>query len=236
MISSEDERWLADNYPGLARQENAIAGKVSFTATYNEQSNQFLIMRDGEVNAVGGIVLSCEYQITVVTRDKVTYSALPALYVDEVVRIDDRHFSLDSSACLCSPFQEQEFLLPAFNFLKFFEQLVIPFLYGQSFYSKYNRWPWPEYAHGTTGLLESFVDEETLGEDKIRNFLSMLAIAKDIWPDIRAALQRDRIKGHTPCFCPKHDQIRRCHPKALIGIRKLQQEIKNCSLPLPGSA
>lgn len=236
MISSDDERWLAESYPGLVRQENVIAGKISFTASYNEKSNQFLIMRDREVDAMGGTILSCEYQIRVVTRDEITYSALPALYVDEIDVVNDRHFAFDRSACLCSPLQEKEFLFPKFDFPKFLEQLVVPFLYGQSFYSRYNHWPWAEYTHGVTGLLESLVDEEILDADTIRNFLSMLAIEKGAWPDIRVALQRARIKGHTLCFCPKHDQIRRCHPKALIGIRKLEQEIKGYALPLPGTA
>jgi hypothetical protein len=234
VISSEDERWLAEIYPGLVFQDNAVIGKLSFTATYDEKLNQFFIVRDGEVDPLGGITLSCEHQIRIVSRNKLTYSALPALYVDGIDLVDDRHFSFDSSACLCSPLQEREFLFPAFDFPNFFEQLVIPFLYGQSFYSKYNHWPWPEYAHGTTGLLESFVDEQAIDQETTRNFLAVLTVDKRAWPNIKAALQRDQIKGHTPCFCPKHDPIRRCHPKALIGIRKLQQQVKDCSLTLPG--
>ncbi|MGC2745038.1 MAG: hypothetical protein WA672_17820 [Candidatus Angelobacter sp.] len=234
MTSNEDERWLAEKYPGLVVHDNAIIGKLSFIATYDENINQFFIMRDGEVD-VGGVVLSCEYQIRIVPRHKVTYSALPAVYVDGIEIVDDRHLSFDHSACLCSPLQEKEFLFPAFNFPKFFEELVVPFLYGQSFYSKYNRWPWPEYAHGAIGLLESFVDEQALDPDMSQNFLAVLAVDKRTWPNIKAALQRDQIKGHTPCFCPKHEQIRRCHPKALIGIRKLQQQVKYCSLTLPST-
>ena len=235
VISSEDQSWLADNYPGLVCQNNSIAGIVSFTATYDSESNLFLIMRDGEDNSVGGIVFSCEYQIRIETREKLTYSTLPAVYVEEIDRVDERHFGYDGSACLCSPLQEREFLFPTFNFPKFFAYLVVPFLYGQSFYTRYNRWPWLEYAHGTAGLLESFGDEEGLDQDAVRNFLAVLAVEKRAWPNVRAALDRDQIKGHTPCFCPKHDQIRRCHPKALIGIRKLQHEIKEHSLLLPST-
>ncbi|MGC2698091.1 MAG: hypothetical protein WA738_20070 [Candidatus Angelobacter sp.] len=235
MISSEDERWLVENYPGLVLQDNTIVGKLSFSATYNEKANQFLILRDGEVDVLGGIALSCECQIRIVTRDKVTYSALPALYVDEIEIVDSRHFSFDHSACLCSPLQEKEFLFPALNFPKFFEELVLPFLYGQCFYSAYQYWPWKEYAHGATGLLESFTDERTMiDQDTIQDFLAILAIDRHAWPSIREALQRDQIKGHLPCFCLKNDQIRRCHPKALDGIRRLQQQVKEHSIRLPG--
>lgn len=235
MISNEDERWLAGKYPGLVFQDNAISGKLSFTATYDEKINRFFIMNDGEVDALAGITLSCEHQIRIAMRDKITYSALPALYIDGIDLVDDRHFSFDNSACLCSPLQEEDFLVPAFNFPKFLEELVVPFLYGQSFYSKYNHWPWQEYAHGATGLLESFTDESTIiDQDKIDGFLTVIARDQRAWPNIREALQRDQIKGHLPCFCPKHDQIRRCHPKALNGIRRLQQQVKQHSIRLPG--
>jgi hypothetical protein len=113
------------------------------------------------------------------------------------------------------------------------EQLVIPFLYGQSFYSKCHRWPWKEYAHNATGLLESFDDLDTANVEELRIFLDMLAADRDSWPHIRAVLQRNEVKGHTPCFCPRRDHIRRCHPKALAGLRRLQQLVKRTSLPVP---
>lgn len=235
VISSEDERWLAENYPSLVFQDNTIVGKLSFSATYNEKTNQFFIRRNGEVDVWDGIALSCEYQIRIVSRDKITYSTLPALYVDEIEIVDSRHFGFDHSACLCSPLQEKEFGFPALNFPKFFEELVLPFLYGQSFYSAYHRWPWREYAHGATGLLESFTDEDTIVDQAmIQDFLAILAIDQRAWPNIKDALRRDQIKGHLPCFCPRHDQIRRCHPKALEGIRRLQQHVNEHSIRLPG--
>ena len=98
---------------------------------------------------------------------------------------------------------------------------MIPFLYGQSFYSEHRRWPWKEYAHNATGLLESFDDSNINGEDEVQSFVYLLAGDRDAWPQIRAALQRDVVKGHTACFCPKRDHIRRCHPKALDGLRRL---------------
>jgi hypothetical protein len=235
VISSEDERWLAENYPGLVLQDNTIVGKLSFSATYNEKTNQFFILRDEKVDVWDGIALSCEYQIRIVRRDTITYSTLPALYVDEIDIVDSRHFGFDHSACLCSPLQEKEFASPDLNFPKFFEELVLPFLYGQSFYSAYQHWPWKEYSHGATGLLESFTDEHAImDQGTIQDFLAILAIDKRAWPNIREALQRDQIKGHLPCFCPKHDQIRRCHPKALEGIRRLRQQVNEHLIPLPG--
>ncbi len=51
---------------------------------------------------------------------------------------------------------------------------------------------------------------------------------KQTWERVQAALQqKSEIKGHTPCFCPKMDHIRRCHPNAWKGILKLREDIKN---------
>jgi hypothetical protein len=234
VISGEDKRWVCDNHPGLVPTTDGVVGTIQFMATYNDALNRFLSLGAGILDDVGGIKLSCKYQIRIAPRDRVIYSSLPALYVDGVELIEDRHFSrIDSSACLCSPLQESEFLCPALDFRRFFEQLVIPFLYGQSFFSDYGRWPWKDYAHGATGLLESFFDENISDQNEIGNFLSTLALDKSAWPLIREALQRDQVKGHTACFCPKHDVIRRCHPRALAGLRRLHSEVRERLLPFP---
>src|ERR1700727_2238404 len=68
-------------------------------------------------------------------------------------RRDDRFFILDDRAIDPSGALT---LSGAFQIRAFLEQLVIPFLYGQVFYSSKNRWPWAEYAHGATGILEAY--------------------------------------------------------------------------------
>jgi hypothetical protein len=49
------------------------------------------------------------------------------------------------------PLEEDDFLDPEFQFRLFLERLVIPFLYGQAFYSANGRWPWIEYDNGELG-------------------------------------------------------------------------------------
>jgi hypothetical protein len=144
----------------------------------------------------------------------------------------DRHFGADKSACLCSSLEEDEFLTPELQFRLVLEKLVIPFLYGQLFYSLNQRWPWSEYAHYVTGLLESY--GKYPDPTKIENLVQMLMRCQDVWPAIRAALrQKNYIKGHTPCFCSKKDQMRRCHPNALRGIQQLQCDIQARKIVIP---
>jgi hypothetical protein len=232
LLEDGDRQWVARRYPGLTVDGDSVRGTVEINATYNAKADRFQILRDGVEDTVGGLRLAGGFSIEIRVRSDVVYSRLPALYVRGMEATADRHFSQqDKSACLCSPLEEDDFLLPNLNFQKFFEELVVPFLYGQLFYSKEGYWPWTEYAHGATGLLESYL---RVGDPaKAQTCLSKLALDVN-WPRIRSALmQRGPIKGHTPCFCPKMDFIRRCHPDAWKGIRELRDHIESQSIPVP---
>jgi hypothetical protein len=233
ILTEENNLRLRAEYPGLALTATGIAGVLKFRATYNSQDGRFLILGDDVTDTVGGLALSGEFKIRIEERSDKSISALPALHVEDVDPTAERHFGQkDKSACLCSPFEEDEFLQPEFRFRDFLERLVIPFLYGQVFYSDNGRWPWPEYAHGATGLLQSY--SEMADQSKAADCLQMLAQYRDIWPSIRAALQqRPYVKGHTPCFCASRDLIRRCHPSALRGALRLQQDVRALALPIP---
>jgi hypothetical protein len=233
MVRKEDEQWLSDTYPRLLPNEKGVAGIAEVKATYNSNGNRFLILTGGIPDTIGGLALSGEFRIRIEERSNKVISALPALYVEEIEAIANRHFSgLDKSACLCSPLEENEFLEPELQFRAFLEELVIPFLYGQIFYSLEKHWPWPEYAHGATGLLEAY--STLVDPAKGSECLRRLAQDKAAWPRIKVALQqKPYVKGHTSCFCPKMDQIRRCHPGALRGALRLQQDVRALGIPIP---
>ncbi|HEY6252718.1 MAG TPA: hypothetical protein VI685_22405 [Candidatus Angelobacter sp.] len=232
MLTKNDEEWLRDAHPGLVRSNSGVAGPVEFTATYNRVTNRFLILGDGVADHVGGVSLSVAFRIRIEERTNKSISRLPAVYVDGVDAIEERHFcQADKSACLCSPLEEDEFLRPELQFRSFLEQLVIPFLYGQAFYSAHGHWPWVEYGHGAVGLLESYslIQNEGRAEECLRQ----LAQDGRTWPKIRAALEQKTIKGHTPCFCPAAAHIRRCHPRAWQGIVQLRHDIRKSAIRLP---
>ena len=232
MLRENDEQWLRDNHPGLIPSENGVAGTLEFVASYNEQGNTFAIHADSVTDQEGAVTLTASFTIRIEQRTGRSTSRLPALYVQGIDPTDDRHFNQqDKSACLCIPFEEDEFFQPEFQFRVFFEHLVIPFLYGQSFYSSRGRWPWTEYAHGATGILEAY--SKIGDQNRATECLHLLAQDR-VWPRIQSALrQNPQIKGHTPCFCPKMDHIRRCHPGALKGVLRLQQDINALGLPIP---
>lgn len=231
MTNVFDNQWIVQKYPGLAITDEGISGVVEFTATYNKETNSFLILDKETVDIIGGTKLSGRYKILIQDKGKRTFSNLPAVYVDDLEPIMDRHFNqTDKSGCLCSPLEENKFLNPKFQFITFFEQLVIPFLYGQEFYTREKHWPWVDYAHGTTGLLESYfrLAKPNMAQDCVEK----LSNCTD-WPRVKSILsQKAEIKGHTFCFCSSRDQIRRCHHDAWQGIRLLRKHIKDLKLTI----
>jgi hypothetical protein len=232
MLKESDEQWLRHAYPALALTGNAITGTIDFRASYDQQTNRFLILADHAGEPVDAVTLSGAFQIRIEERTDKSDSRLPALYVQGIDPTPERHFNQrDKSACLCSPFDENDFLEPEFQFRRFFEQLVIPFLYGQVFSSSKGHWPWAEYAHGATGILEAY--SNVGAQNRAQQCLQKLA-RDTSWPKIQSALrQSPYIKGHTPCFCLRMDQIRRCHPAALAGALRLQKDLKALGIPIP---
>lgn len=224
MLKKQDRDWLNERYPNLKITSEGIFGIVSFSAIYNDEKNRFYI-----INSAGpllkGLHLQGEFEINIRERKDKSIFKLPILYVKGVDISMERHLNLDGAACLCSPFEEDAYFSPDLNFKLFFEQLVIPFLYGQIFYSKYNRWPWGDYGHKSAGLLESYfrLNDHSL----VRDCLNKLSLLDD-WKTMRIILrQKSDIKGHTLCLCGSGRHIRSCHPDAWAGVIKLRKDIKD---------
>ena len=99
-----------------------------------------------------GLVLSGIFDVRIAGPIDQAAQKLPLLYVENVDASADRHFNqTDSAACLCSPLEANDFLNPQFDFRRYLDQLVIPFLYGQLFFDRHGYWPWHDYAHGGLG-------------------------------------------------------------------------------------
>ena len=235
MLTKQYKIWLLQKYPGLVVDTNdkQLSGEVEFTGTYNEQSGRFLQIEKDTNDGVGGLRLSGQFKITIKTRADFRDSKLPALFLEGFNHIPGRHFNQsDFSGCICNPLEEDEFLEPRFEFQRYFKELVAPFLYGQLFFTQEDRWPWFEYAHGGLGLLEAFSKNPTL--EKAEECIKKKSRELYLWSQIKPLLlQKSNIKGHTLCPCSKHDQIRRCHPLALTGLRLLKEQIKKNNITLP---
>jgi hypothetical protein len=228
LVTDEDQQWLSANFPGLNYEHSDVSGTIDFIASHDTATNRLRIFERNEEPAPDEVFLRGSFEIVITERKEKHLSMLPLLKVSGVDPIPSRHFNQnDKSACLCSPLEEGVFLFPELSLPKFIRHLVIPFLYGQVFYSNYGKWPWKEYAHGAAGLLESY--SEINNSSKLQECLDKLSKQeKPTWERIKQALgQKSEIKGHTTCFCQKMGHIRSCHPDAWEGIKKLHNDIKS---------
>ena len=230
MLTEQDKQWFRQYCRNFTLSHNKISGELNFTATYNKETGDFLIIHEDSTDYVGGLHLNGKFKIRIEEREEKLLSKLPALYVDGVEPIADRHFGQrDKSACLCSPLEEESFLVPKFEFKKYFEQLVIPFLYGQVFYTTEKHWPWDEFKHGGIGLLQSY--EQTCNNSTspfVENFLNYLK--QDArWPAYKKILILTR-PSRQACPCGTGKKLRDCHPEAIKGLAKLKADISNLNI------
>lgn len=232
LLSGRDEPSLSSLYPGLALVDGTVTGVIAFRARYEREEDRFVVLKQGDSEPDNAVTLSGSFEIRIEERSDNSVFRLPALFVPHVEPIPDRHFGTDKTACLCSPFEEDDFLNPEFRLNSFLEQLVIPFLYGQVFYTAQGHWPWAEYAHYETGILEAY--SKLQDQSKAEQCLRMLSRYRS-WPALRSALvHKPFFPGHMPCFCGERKPIRRCHRQALEGALRLQRDVRALRLALPG--
>jgi len=158
MLVKNDIEWLRAEHPSLRVRKDLkqVSGKVRFVGSYDKDKDLYYtpIEFSKEVT-LPGIVLSGEYEITI---EENKAQRLPKFYIhdDNIRHTADRHFYNDESACVCGIIEELKHLEIGLSFRKYFEELALPFLYGQKYYDEYRKWPWKEYAHNLTGALESY--------------------------------------------------------------------------------
>lgn len=145
-ISDNTVKWLDKYYSNLKVSSNRkeVKGRVKLTATYNFESGKFMNLSNGKVNEIEGEILSGDFDLTISIVNNRHWSQFPALFINReknLLTLDRHFFSKDNSACLCSPLYERTFLAAGFEFGKYFEELVIPFLYCQLYFDKHNEWP-----------------------------------------------------------------------------------------------
>jgi len=232
MITETEITWLESNHPTLKvnTDHTEVSGDFNFTATYDSETDKFTWLTSPGQTAPG-VVLSGTYKIAIkkIEDEKL----LPSLKVeiDKEKLITDRHFYPSGGACLCGPAEVYEFIKQGYSFPRYFETLVVPFLYGQTYYDLYSKWPWGEYTHGAAGVFESYSRSEKTKEHA-EACLRQLQKNGD-WPRIKRVLSgEERITETSNCFCTKPKQIRRCHGYTWSAMLKLKKDIRDYRISL----
>lgn len=226
--------WYPKLHPNGDRTE--IAGEVFVNAVYDAKANAFNIIRTPE-DQFNGIQLSGNFTVRIedpLTEDRFN---LPRLFIENANFPFDaeRHFSLKKVACLCGASEEAHILHNDYSFMTYMDTLVIPFLYAQLYYDKYDsKWPWAYYSHDTLGALESFFQKGDM--TTIAATIGRIRIMEQDFPRIASILKHsDFPKGHAPCFCRNKGKIRECHTEAWEGLKKLHASFQDLKKAHPQS-
>ena len=228
VLTPDAAKRIGDIYPELKPTTDftALEGRIRFVASYDPAQDKFFVAGPGS-ETLPGERIEGEYGVSIrpFAGEDDEAKMLPRLYITEptIEPLGDRHFSKGGSACVCGMSEEAGFVARGMEIEEFIERLAVPFLYAQSYYELHRKWPWGEYAHNVAGVLESF--HHNGSQESIALTLDGLRIEPAQWERLKAVLIASHPpKGHMPCVCQRDaDYIRRCHPSAWEGLKRLYQ-------------
>jgi hypothetical protein len=132
------------------------------------------------------------------------------------------------TACLCVKPEERRRFPKGASLPHFIEELVVPYLFGLSHFDEHGKWPWPDYSHGTLGIVEYYADAaDDPSIESIRSTLDLLR--HDFgWRELRRQIRKP--SAMRMCVCGSKKAISRCHREVWAGIIKLNSDIQKLGL------
>src|SRR3989344_8684498 len=209
-ITANDKKWLNAHYTNLKIYNGSsgnieIAGTLNFSMAYQEGSPYVI---NPTSDYVAGVKIRDSYQIRIECKTS-EFSDLPQIFEtgSRIAKIaqnrnlkpEDLHVNPSGAVCLCIKPEETGNLPAGFNIADFFNNLVIPFFYAQSYFEQYNTWPWGQYGHGNLGFIEWYLQQKEDTHQATSNFLERLKKYNN-WQILKQLLeQKHNIKGHHLC-------------------------------------
>lgn len=134
-----------------------------------------------------------------------------------------------NTACLCAKQEEKTKFPPGSNLVTFIENLVIPYLFGLSYFERHGKWaPWGEYSHGGLGILECHAEyPNDITEQDIKEVVKTLR-ADENWKEYSKQLRKP--SGAKFCICGSRKPFIQCHRLAWQGLERLYSDIQSQKL------
>jgi hypothetical protein len=133
-------------------------------------------------------------------------------------------------ACLCVKQEESVRFPQGAGLPDFIESLVVPYLFGLSYFDERGRWPWGEYSHGSLGIIEYYAG--TSGVASAETIDETLSLLKKAGGRAEYNRQIREPSAMRMCMCGSRKPISRCHKNAWAGIMKLNSDIQLLGLDL----
>ncbi len=244
-LSEEDKEWLETSYPEIriSTKEGVehLSGFLDFDMIYNPDTGSYTLS-SGNRNAIQNKfhiydryeldIALIEAKNSILPETREIGGRIENLRSKLNLKIQDLHAYPDYMLCLCARQAEESYFPKKFNLPDFIQQLVIPFLYSNSFFEQNNTRPWGEHGHSGLGTLEYYMDQQKFGDKKLVTS-TLHALDEDTNTNSSSYfsyLQRIDIPGHLDCVCGSKKRISKCHPNALIGLRKLKNDLANLGI------
>jgi len=224
IFTAEELSEVQNRYPRLRTTENGVAeGVLDLHAVYDgeERRDAFQVR----------IVAPSDYpnSMPLLLETGGRTAAIATKYGIEDHR--DLHRNPGTgAACLCVKPEERRRFPKGANLPHFIEELVVPYLFGLSHFDEHGKWPWPDYSHGTLGIVEYYADAaEELSNESIG--LTLALLKQDIsWRKLRKQIRKP--SAMRMCVCGSRKAISRCHKGVWAGITKLNGDIQKLGLDM----
>jgi hypothetical protein len=220
-FSAAEIAAVQEQYPKLRCTEPyVVEGLLDLHASYEDNvlQDQFLICIAG----------SAEYPTLLPTLREIGDRTKEIAAKYRITDFRTLHRNGDGTACLCVKQMERRQVPFGSDLTVFVENLVIPYLYGLSYYDTNGRWPWAEYSHGALGLLEYYADSEVddtrAGIEEVARLIRRENNWKDCYKQIRKP-NADRL-----CLCGSKQRFKPCHPRVWQGTVRLHAEVERLGL------
>jgi hypothetical protein len=242
IISDEDQDWIHTIYPRLefkgGQPPRSLVGLLDFDYAPPQRSSA-MTDKGSDTSRIRD-----SYNIQVLFDEpRPAYSFLPAVreidgrieksgQMHGITSPLDMHITSQGQMCPCAPLEESRYLPDGFSLDQYISRLIVPFLYGQSFFERYGVWPWGTRSHGLPGFLESYAElssSGTVDPFKARRQLESVIESKNdsSAERIRKALEAATPPhGHMLCPCGSGRRFRECHAQAFQGLWHLWRDTR----------
>ena len=172
------------------------------------ESDELILKGTLPFHVVGpdGRVIADQYDVEISVPPD--FPRMLALARETAERIPPNYHKLEGDyLCLGTP-TEQRLVLSSSPTLSFFvSQLLIPYLYGHSYYVQYGSMPFGEYAHGDQGIRDSL------------GYLFHAPAVVGVEEFLRLASLKKRSANKLPCPCQSGRRLGRCHNRVVNRLR-----------------
>jgi len=242
MISEEELKKVIKLYPGLKyiqkEGKRLLKGSFEFCALYDAIEDKF-ILNPSIGDVIDDRVIRDSYEIDVEFISKPqnlfpevreTGGRIQKIRANfNITDIRELHVNenQNNTICLC-PKPELFLRYPnGLEIVDFFNALILPYFYGLSYFEKHKEWPRGSYGHGDVGIFEFYYDyRDKMDINLIIKCVESLSERKSM----EYLQSKGKIKGHRECICGSKLKIKKCHIKALEGLRFLKEDIKRLSV------